>query len=70
VGPRDRFLDFRRIDAVPGNMADIVQIPIEAFKAIQHSHCIIILRSAPMKVAPVEARGFLGIPSASLSSEA
>jgi hypothetical protein len=40
VGPRDHFLDLRRVDSVPGNMADIVQIPIEALKAIQHSPSI------------------------------
>ncbi len=40
VGPLDRFLDFRRVDSMSGNMADIVQIPIEALKAIQHSHSI------------------------------
>jgi hypothetical protein len=40
VGPLDRLLDFRRVDSMPGNMAGIVQIPIEASNAIQHSHSI------------------------------
>jgi hypothetical protein len=37
---RPRLLNFPRVDSVPGNMADIVQIPIEAFKGIQHSNSI------------------------------
>lgn len=37
VGPLESFLDFRRVDTMPGNMAYIVQVPIEASKAIQHS---------------------------------
>ena len=44
LGPLDRFLDFRRVDSIPGNMADIVQIPIEAFNAIQHSYSITAVR--------------------------
>jgi hypothetical protein len=35
VSPFDGFLDFRRVDPMPGNMADIVPIPIEAFCAIR-----------------------------------
>jgi hypothetical protein len=33
AGPPDRLLDLRRVDSVPGNVADVVQIPIEAFNA-------------------------------------
>ena len=40
MGPLDRFLDFRRVHSMPVNMADIVQIPIEALNAIEHSHGI------------------------------
>lgn len=40
MSPSDGFLDFRRGDPMPGNMAGIVQIPIEAFCAIQHNHSI------------------------------
>lgn len=29
-------LDFRRVDAMSGDMPDIVQIPFEAFDAVQH----------------------------------
>ena len=38
--PFDGFLDLDRVDPMPGNMADIVQIPIETFCAIQHSSSI------------------------------
>jgi hypothetical protein len=31
VGTPDCLLDFRRVNSMPVNMADIVQIPIEAF---------------------------------------
>ncbi len=34
------FLDFRRVDAMPGDMPDIVRIPFEALNAIQHSFSI------------------------------
>jgi len=37
VRPFDGFLDFFRVDPVPGNMADVVQVPIEVLYAIQHS---------------------------------
>ena len=37
MSPFDGFLDFRRVNPMPGNMAGIVQIPIEAFCVIQHS---------------------------------
>ena len=40
MGPLDRFLDFRRIHSMSVNMADFVQIPIEAFNAFQHSYSI------------------------------
>lgn len=40
MGPLERFLDFRRIDSMSGNMADVVQIPIEAFNSLQHNHSI------------------------------
>lgn len=40
MSPFDGFLDFRRGDPMPSNMAGIVQIPIEAFCAIQHSNSI------------------------------
>jgi hypothetical protein len=40
VSPFDGFLDFFRVDPMPGNMADVVKIPIEAFQAIQHSYSI------------------------------
>src|ERR1039457_2087084 len=40
VRPFDGFLDFRRVDPMPGNMADVVQIPIEACCTIQHSYSI------------------------------
>jgi hypothetical protein len=36
----DGFLDFRRVDPMPGDMADVVQIPIEAFCAIQYNSSI------------------------------
>ena len=38
--PLESFLDFRRVDSMPGNVADIVQIPIEGFNAIQHNFSI------------------------------
>jgi hypothetical protein len=40
VRPFDSFLDFFRVDPVPGNMADVVQIPIEGCYAVQHSYSI------------------------------
>ena len=36
MGSLDRFLDFRRVDSMPGHMAGVVQTPIEAFNAVQH----------------------------------
>ena len=52
--PFDGFLDLDRVDPMPGNMADIVQIPIETFCAIQHSssiynYCIYILGSVALQ---------------------
>ena len=40
MGPLNRFFDLRRVDSVQGDMGDIVQIPIEAFQAIQHTASI------------------------------
>src|ERR1039458_6763505 len=40
VGPPDGLLDFRRVNSMPINMADIVQIPIEAFQAVEHNYSI------------------------------
>ena len=40
VGPPDCFFDLRRLDSMPGNMADVVQIPIEAFQVCQHKYSI------------------------------
>jgi hypothetical protein len=37
VGSPDSLLDFGRVDSVPVDMADIVQIPIEAFQAVEHT---------------------------------
>ena len=37
MGSFDRFLDFRRMDRMPGHMAGVVGIPIEALEAIEHS---------------------------------
>ncbi len=36
VRPLDGFLDLGRVNPMPGNMAHIMQIPIEALYAIQH----------------------------------
>lgn len=38
--PFDSFFDLFRVDPVPGNVADVVHIPIEALCAIQHSYSI------------------------------
>jgi hypothetical protein len=40
VGPLDGFLDLRRGDPVPGDVADVLHIPIEASAAVEHSHGI------------------------------
>jgi hypothetical protein len=40
MGPLDSFLDFRRVDSVPIDMANIVRIPIEASQAFEHNPSI------------------------------
>ena len=37
MGAPDGFLDFLRVDSMPGHMAGVVRIPIETLEAIQHS---------------------------------
>ena len=57
AGPFNGFLDLFRVDPMPGNMADVVQIPIEAFCAIQHSYSIYnycIYRNAPKPCGPTD----------------
>jgi hypothetical protein len=40
VSPLDGVLDLFRVDPMPGNVADVVHIPIEDCCAIQHSYSI------------------------------
>ncbi len=42
--PPDRLFDFNRVNSMPVNMADIVQLPIEALQPIKHTYSIYIFR--------------------------
>jgi predicted XRE-type DNA-binding protein len=44
MGAPDGFLDFLRVDSMPGHMAGVVRIPIETLEAIQHSISIYSFR--------------------------
>jgi hypothetical protein len=37
-GPSDSLFDFRRVNAMPGNMAYVVQIPIESIQSVERNH--------------------------------
>lgn len=42
--PSDRLFHFNRVNSMPVNMADIVQLPIEALQPIKHTYSIYIFR--------------------------